>query len=400
MSDPTDEKGNDSPGADESSSPLATATPASPAPQETAGETPATPEAEEPKAADPTAVGIETVTAEELAALADVISEGQPKIPDSPGVADKDAIVLRYDIVGANTGTRRSLPVLELVHDRFRKELENELERATRISGTIEIEQPRASKFAEVFSTLEHPCAALIIDAIGMDARGMIILEPALLLHFLDLFIGGAGGSQSHAMEMVGMRGYSPAEKSICAHFSEVVGKSTKEAWRDVTDVSIELVRVESDPRHAVILEPGDPVMEFPVKVDWAGVTGTIRLVLPLSAIRPLEARLSSTIDDPSRDESNPWEPALMAHIRNTPVDVIVELGRANVTLQRLLELNVGDVVRLDRAPEGELNVEVSGRIKYTSRPVIQRGNLAAQISEVLNQSPHKKPIDSTSNSD
>ena len=149
-----------------------------------------------------------------------------------------------------------------------------------------------------------------------------------------------------------------------------------------------------------MILEPGDTVMEFPIKVNWAGVEGTIRLILPISAIRPLEARLSSTIDDPSRDESNPWEPALMDHIHNTPVDVIVELGRANVTLQRLLELEIGDGVRLDREPEGELNVEVSGRIKYTSRPVIQRGNLAAQISEVLNGSTTTTHDDSTAKSE
>ena len=393
MSDPSDEQGNEPQGTEESPAPEAKA-----APQET----PASPEATAPTGAEGAAPaeGIETVTAEELAALADVINEGKPKIPDSPGVADKDAVVLRYDIIGANTGTRRSLPVLELVHDRYAKELESELERATRVSGVLEVEAPRAMKFAETFSTLGNPCSALIVDAVGLDARGMIAMEPSLLLHFLDLFIGGAGGSSDHAVEMIGVRGYSSAEKSICGHFTDVIGKSTREAWKEVTDLSIELVRVESDPRHAVILEPGDTVMEFPIKVNWAGVEGTIRLILPISAIRPLEARLSSTIDDPSRDESNPWEPALMDHIHNTPVDVIVELGRANVTLQRLLELEIGDVVRLDRDPEGELNGEVSGRIKYTSRPVIQRGNLAAQISEVLNGSTTTTHDDSTAKSE
>jgi len=387
MSDPTDEQGNDPQGTEAPGTPEATAAPEAPevtGTREDGFTNPTTPEEV-----------IATVTAEELAALADVISEGQSKSPDSPGVADKDAIVLRYDIIGANTGTRRSLPVLDLVHDRYQKELEAELERATRLSGTVELERPRTLKFAEVFSSLEDPCAALIIDALGMDTRGMIILEPSLLLHFLDLFIGGAGGASKHALEMVNLRGYSAAEKSICGHFVNVVGKAVQEAWKDVTDVTIELVRVESNPRHAVILEPGDAVMEFPVKITWADVEGSVRLILPLTAIRPLEARLSSTIDDPSRDASNPWEPALIAHARKTTVDVIVELGRAQVTLQKLLELKVGDVVRLDRDPEGDLNVEVSGRIKYRSRPVIQRGNLAAEISEVLNtNTPHS---DSTS---
>jgi len=326
---------------------------------------------------------LERVTPEELAALAEVLQENEQVARTSEEIeSGDDRVILRFDLIGATSSPRRSLPVLDLIQDRFVKALEQELERITRMSGDINMETPAHMKFADLYASLEEPCAAIVVEAVGLDTTGMLIVDPPLLMSLLDLLIGGTGSAED-TVESLNARGFSPAELRLISHFTQTIGKAFGRAWNDIAPVSLECIRVESKPRHAAVMDPSASLVVFGVNVGWHETEGKIRIALPLSSLRPLEKRLSSTVVDSQPQKLNPWQGDLEEHIRQTPIEVVAELGRASLTLNRLIDLKAGDVVRLDRDPGGTVDILIEGQPKFEAQPVVHRGNIALRVTNL-----------------
>ena len=186
--------------------------------------------------------------------------------------------------------------------------------------------------------------------------------------------------ADEYALHVLEIRGFSRTEERLAGHLVKFIDRAFSSAWAGVTNTGLEYVRLESNPRHAVVINPKEPVVVLEAMLDWRNVKGEIKLVFPLAAIRPLESKLASTVVAVKKEDESPWRENLFQHVEETPVEVIVELGRAEMTLRQLLELGEGELVRLDREPGGPLDVIVEGTPKYIARPVIHHGNMAVEV--------------------
>jgi flagellar motor switch/type III secretory pathway protein FliN len=72
----------------------------------------------------------------------------------------------------------------------------------------------------------------------------------------------------------------------------------------------------------------------------------------------------------------------LARRLNDVTVDAAVILGRARTTVRGLLELQIGDVVRLDTSPETPVDLCVGDVLYGRGIPVSQQGNLALELKE------------------
>ena len=63
-------------------------------------------------------------------------------------------------------------------------------------------------------------------------------------------------------------------------------------------------------------------------------------------------------------------------------VPITVELGKVSVTVQEMLDLTVGDVVRLDSRVNDELAVIIGQNQKFKCRPGSANNRIAVQITQ------------------
>jgi flagellar motor switch/type III secretory pathway protein FliN len=73
-------------------------------------------------------------------------------------------------------------------------------------------------------------------------------------------------------------------------------------------------------------------------------------------------------------------DPRMAEAMREVPVEVTVELGKATMGLREILELKIGQIVRLDTAVDDPAIVRIGGQEKFAARPVVSRGQLAVEI--------------------
>ena len=328
--------------------------------------------------------GDDKLSPEEITALTDAFSEGQRGARSSQEVAgDLEPVVLRYDLFGAGGGQRHDFPALDLIHETYSLQLQLQLERETRSEADFHPAAPDLLNFSEIYASLEMPTGIIVCEVGGLGCTGLLLIDTDLLVHFFDLLMGGPGGP-SDAADLFHTRTFTGTERLLLKRVIGFISNAMKRAWAEIADVDLAIIRAEVDPRHAAVFNPSDRVAELKLDVEWDEVAGSIRLILPMQALRPFDKRLALTTISPPLASDSAWQEQVQAALVDVPVDLVVVLGEANLTLRELLALQPGEVLRLDRDPSGVLEMRAEGVPKLAVRPTVTGGNMAAEIVGVL----------------
>jgi flagellar motor switch protein FliM len=69
--------------------------------------------------------------------------------------------------------------------------------------------------------------------------------------------------------------------------------------------------------------------------------------------------------------------------MRETRIPIVVQVGEAQITVQDLLKLKSGDVVRLNTSPSQEIDVLIENLVKLKGRPGVSSKKKALQVTQV-----------------
>ncbi|MEJ5228609.1 MAG: flagellar motor switch protein FliN, partial [Pseudothermotoga sp.] len=68
----------------------------------------------------------------------------------------------------------------------------------------------------------------------------------------------------------------------------------------------------------------------------------------------------------------------------DVPLKVVVELGRAKMTLKQVLEMNVGSLIELDKLTGEPVDILVNGRLIARGEVVVVDENFGVRITEIV----------------
>lgn len=74
--------------------------------------------------------------------------------------------------------------------------------------------------------------------------------------------------------------------------------------------------------------------------------------------------------------------------LSDLPVEVVIELGRARLTLGDVAQLDRGSVVNLDRSSDAPLDIVVGGRVIARGEVVLVDERFVLRVTEVLDIPP------------
>lgn len=336
---------------------------------------------------------------EEVDAIAEALRQGVPEKRADTGDPDADAdsgpprpepVVLRFDLIASAGRRTDDLPGLQLFHDRFALELAAEFKRTVGSEGVFVAAPIERAKFAEVHERFATPSALAIADFVGIGCPIIIAIEPELVPHFVDLLMGGTGGPVPLRPDF-GTRGFTPAEQGLVAHVATILGRALGNAWSELGSIGFAVRRVATDPRHAVVFDTAEPMVVLGVEVQW-GVVGTIQLIFPAASLAPFSNILGRTkATMPAAADAAPSE-TMRANLALVEVELKAILGTAQMTVGRLLTLQVGDVVRLGTDPEEPILVRVEDEPILRGFPTARGGNVAVEILGFINADESGRP--------
>jgi len=88
--------------------------------------------------------------------------------------------------------------------------------------------------------------------------------------------------------------------------------------------------------------------------VEVENAIGTINLVIPYSTIEPIKQKLSTGFQvESDQTDKKMWTAIIRSQLLETSVNMNVNLGQSEITLNDLMGLKVGDVIPLDQDTTG-----------------------------------------------
>jgi len=105
------------------------------------------------------------------------------------------------------------------------------------------------------------------------------------------------------------------------------------------------------------------------------------------------EAQLSQ-LDELEEDRDiGPVEKRKLDTILDIPVTISMEVGRSNISIRNLLQLNQGSVVELDRVAGEPLDVLVNGTLIAHGEVVVVNDKFGIRLTDVISQLERIKKI-------
>lgn len=217
-----------------------------------------------------------------------------------------------------------------------------------------------------------------IVFAPPMPVPIVIELEVGIALSILELLLGGLGHALPRPHEITEMDQVLLQERAL-THVLEAL----REAWSNIVELSPAFDRLETNMSYVPIALPSDVVVLVTAALKVGDAAGQLRVCLPYAALEPVKDRLSAQRLLARGEYSEEVAAEVRHQVENVPLTLVAQLGEALVTLDELLELQVGDVVPLDTPVDGEIDLLIGGICRYKARPGLFRNHNAVQITRI-----------------
>lgn len=276
---------------------------------------------------------------------------------EAPGTEPESAAeVLPYDLALQERIVRGRMPTLEIINDRFARNLRVGLFNFMRRNPEISVGPVKVQKYSAFLSNLVVPTNLNIMQIKPLRGSGLLILEPQLVFAVIDTLFGGSGRLKSR----IEGREFSATEQRIIDRVLEVVCKDYRDAWSDVYPLELEHVRSEMQTQFANIATPSEIVITTSFALEIGDAGGSMHLCMPYATLEPIRETLYSAVSADQSMVNKGWISNLTRQLQRAEVELVAELASARISFSDLLSLKAGDFVELDIHPTVEARVNAT----------------------------------------
>jgi flagellar motor switch protein FliM len=258
------------------------------------------------------------------------------------------------------------LPMLEIVFDRLVRLMTTSLRNFTSDNVEVSLDQISSIRFGDYLNSIPLPAIIAVFRAEQLDNFGLVTVDSSLIYSIVDVLLGGRRGAAATRVEG---KPYTTIERTLVTRMIEVVLNDARQAFAPLTEVDFTLDRIETNPRFAAIARPPNAAIVVKLRIDMEDRGGRLELLLPYATLEPIRKMLLQQFMGEKFGRDNIWEGHLASELWNTKLEVRAVLDELKLPLHKVLNLQVGDTLMLDAAPDSPVMlkcglVEVSdGRV-------------------------------------
>ncbi|MEF2231881.1 MAG: flagellar motor switch protein FliM, partial [Pseudodesulfovibrio sp.] len=283
--------------------------------------------------------------------------------------------VVSFDLANQDRIIRGRMPVLEIVNDRFSRLCTNALANTMRKRVDINPISIDMSKFGDFMRSLPVPTSISIFKMDPLRGNALLVVDSRLVFALVENFFGGAGSQPK-----VEGRDFTPIEQAIVERVVKIALANMEESWKPVHEVHVEMVRTEVNPQFAAIVPPSDVVIVVTFEVELENAIGSLIVCLPYATMEPIRSKLHASFQSERLEVDHVWINRFKERLMETPVEMVVRLGRTSISGRQLLYLQEGDIILLDTDEDELLEAEVEGVRKFQGLPGRVKGNKAFKV--------------------
>ena len=251
-----------------------------------------------------------------------------------------------YNVASNERIVRGRMPTMEVINERFARMLRVSMFNLVRRTAEISVGPVRVVKFVDFIRNLVLPTNMNLIQAKPLRGNALFIFDPNLVFQVVDTMFGGDGRFHSR----VEGREFTQTEHRIIQNILAAVFEAYTKAWEPVYPLEFEFVRSEMNPQFANIATPNELVVVSTFEIGFNEVGGEINICLPYSMIQPIRELLFSAMQGDHLSADKNWNNLMARQIKSAEIELVAILGQANLTVEDIMKMRVGDIIPLQVA--------------------------------------------------
>lgn len=321
----------------------------------------------------------EILSQSEIDSLLSALSAGEY---DADEFMDKeDKAVKNYDFARPSKFSKEHLRTLEIIFEHYGRLLSTHLPGYLRKNVQVEVVNSEAVIYSEFSNALSNPVMLGIVNFAPLN--GNIIVEWASNIGFamIDRMLGGEGAPLEKNRE------FSEIEMVIIERIFHVCVNLLIEPWQSVTEIYPKLEKIETNSQFAQIVSPSEMIAIISMNVKIGEVEGLMNICLPYICLEPIMDRLNTKYwFSTMQDNNGEYGEAIESLINKAYVPVSAVLGRSSISVNDFVNLQVGDIIRLDSKIDDELSIYTGKIKKFQGLPGSSSDKYAVRVTSIIRE--------------
>ena len=322
----------------------------------------------------------DVLSQDEIDNLLKALSSGELDVEEMKGTDEKQ--VKNYDFARPAKFSKEHLRTLEIIFEHFGRLLATNLPAYLRKSVNVDIVNSEVVIYSEFSNALSNP---VLLGVVSMKPlAGNMVMEMASNLGFaiVDRLLGGTGTALDKE------RDFSEIELTIIERIFSICVNLLKEPWENVIKVTPRLERIETNSQFAQIISPTETIAIITINLKIGDVEGLMNVCLPYTLLEPVMDKLNTKFWFSNMQEKDPtmYGEVIENVISKTKVPIKAILGESKVNVSDFVNLQIGDIIKIDKKVDQELDVYVGNIKKFNALPGYFEDKYAVRITDVIRE--------------
>ncbi len=322
----------------------------------------------------------DTLSQEEIDNLLKAFNDGDLNADDFSDTKEKQ--VKSYDFARPSKFSKDHLRTLEIIFENYGRLLSTNLPAYLRKNVQVEVVNAEANTYSEFANALSNPVILGVVNFAPLEGNIIIELSANLGFTIVDRMLGGGGAPLERN------RDFTEIELIILERVLEVCTNLLVDPWESVVSIEPRLERIETNSQFAQFISPGEMTAIITMSVKIGSVEGLMNICIPYSCVEPVIDKLNTKYWYSSMKESDSgaYQEVIEDIIDYAKIPVKAMLGRSTISVNDYINIQIGDIIKLDTKVNDELEVYVGNIKKFTALPGATSDSYAVRVTSVIRE--------------
>lgn len=322
----------------------------------------------------------EVLSQDEIDQLLTAISAGDTDTEDFRTVNDMRKIKI-YDFKRPDKFSKEQIRTVSIMHETFARLTTTALSAQLRSMAHVHVASVDQLTYEEFIRSIPTPTTLAVINMDPLKGNAILEIDPSVTFSIIDRLFGGTGQGTKVQRDLTDI------EQSVMEGIIVRILANMREAWTQVIDLRPRLGQIETNPQFAQIVPPSEMVVLVTLETKVGEEEGMMNFCIPYITIEPIISKLSSQFwfSSVRRSFTTQYMGVLKEKLSTVDMDVVAEIGSINLPVRDVLNLRVGDVVRLSNVRVGDpFTLSVGNKKKFLCQAGVIGKKVAVQVLKKL----------------
>lgn len=322
----------------------------------------------------------EVLSQSEIDNLLKALSTGELDADEYKNSDEKQVKI--YDFKRPSKFSKEHLRTLEIIFEHYGRLLYTNLPAYLRKTVAVEVVNSEAVVYQEFSNALSNPVLLGIVDVSPLNGKIIMELGTNLGYAIIDRMLGGPGVSMEKKRE------FSEIEIIIIERLLSICVELLREPWQNVVSINPRLERIETNPQFAQLISPQEMISIVTLSIRIGDVEGLMNICLPFATLEEVMDKLNTKywFSTMKEKDENTYEEAIEALISRAEIPIRAVLGTSNISVSDFVNLQKGDIIKLNAEVGQELDIYVANIKKFKALPGSSNDNFAVRVTSIIRE--------------